>query len=147
MTNTLIDTIVGKIAADLMDRVEADGFCLHKSSIEDVCRKVLSVELHRPVVIDAMIKARQFNNAKRETDAYKQAENLTASEIKARYKAMLAPKVPQPIDWFSDLADLADLADAVMPSLSGIGCSTTLSLDKLIAAKKAMLANDPPKGL
>ena len=115
MTNTLIDTIVGKIAADLLDRVESDGFCLHKSSIEDVCRKVLSVELHKPVVTNAMLDEYGRTVVRKITvdrpgifeimrdgtlswlPDITQGPPLTASEIKARYKAMNTPKTPPPM--------------------------------------------------
>lgn len=47
MATLNVDELAEKIACDLMDRVEYDG-CLHKSSIIDVARKVLAVNVHAP---------------------------------------------------------------------------------------------------
>ena len=135
MTNTLIDTIVGKIAADLMDRVEADGFCLHKSSIEDVCRKVLSVELYRPVVAKASV-----------LDEYGRTvapslKNLTASEIKARYIGAVTPKAPPAPKPSSDILDGLKAIDKIKADMiDRTICPPGISVEEFVEFGQPSLA-------
>jgi hypothetical protein len=83
--NTLVERIVEKIAADLMDRVEDDGYCLHKDSIKDVCRKVLSVEIVGGTL-------RPSNPYMERIEAEKASQVKLAEEMK-RYRATIGQGV------------------------------------------------------
>jgi hypothetical protein len=85
MATLNVDELAEKIACDLMDRVEYDG-CLHKSSIIDVARKVLAVNVQIRSGASVRVKMTPTPQQVRAVQAANMIE-----EIEALKKAYLKP--------------------------------------------------------
>jgi hypothetical protein len=138
--NTLVERIVEKIAADLMDRVEDDGYCLHKDSIKDVCRKILAVE----IMGGMQVRQPADPNAKKD-NLLLDPDYLKALEA---YKSELytITKMPTPVRILAPgcggTGDSTTITGSgAITSTVSDGCNTSLTMDMVRQAKKIMEDN------